>query len=83
MHVLWHVTPCILVHIYQRWGRTCWLRFQMTPDVEEVSSTELFVFFYQTTRRHIPEDNIMVIAVRTVLALFCQSIGTKHIYIYI
>jgi hypothetical protein len=78
MHVLWHVTQCILVHIYHCWRGTYWLRFRMTPNVEEASSTERFIFFYQTTRYHFPGDNIMLIAVRTVLALFfCQSIGKK------
>jgi len=52
MHVLWHVTPCILVHIYQRWRGTYWLRFQMTPNVEEVFHPTVHVFLPDYTLSH-------------------------------
>ena len=53
--------------------------FRWLSNVEELSSTEKFMFFYQTTRCHIPEDTITVIAVRTVRAVFVsQSAKSIH-----
>jgi hypothetical protein len=81
-NVFWHVTPCSLFQIYQRCGGTYWLRFQMTPNMEEASYTEKLVCFYQTTRCHIPEDNIRVIAVRTVLAFFASH-SVRNVIVHV
>jgi hypothetical protein len=35
------------------------LAYPPTLKLEAVCSSEIFVYFYQTTRRHIPEDCVL------------------------
>lgn len=76
MHVLWHVTPCILVHIYQRWRGTYWLGFQMTPNVEELSFNHVFLPNY--TLSH-PRKYYHGNHCKKCTCPFRQSIGKNYI----
>ena len=81
MHLVGHQLR-ILIHVYQFWRGTYWLRFSDDHECGELKfHRTVHVFFNQTTRCHIPEDNVMVIAVRTVLALFASQ-SIKNIYNY-
>jgi hypothetical protein len=55
MTIFWDVAPCSLVEIYQLLERhTASIIREM---VMAVSTSEMSVNFYQTTRRNIPEDS--------------------------
>jgi hypothetical protein len=67
--ILWDMMQCSLVEIFQRFGAICCLHLQdwritlaskpslWSPMIEALHSSEMSVNFYQSTRRHNPEDS--------------------------
>jgi hypothetical protein len=59
-------TPCTLLEVYRRFGETYCLHLQVrrvgclarfsTMRIETIHSSETLLNFYQTTRRHIPNE---------------------------
>jgi hypothetical protein len=62
MAVFWVVAPCSLVEVYQRFRGPCCLHHQ---GDEAARTSETLVNFYQSTRRHNPEDIFVLTAVKT------------------
>jgi hypothetical protein len=61
MTIFWDAAPCTLVEIGRRFIGAYYLDLQSnvtlrTPMMEEVSTSETSLNFYETTRRSIPED---------------------------
>jgi hypothetical protein len=59
MTVFWDVAPCSLVEVFRRAELliTSIIRTIITLMMEEVSTSETSVNFYQTARGNIPEDS--------------------------
>jgi hypothetical protein len=56
MAVSWDVTPCGLTELY-RFRGAYYLHLIITLMMEAAGSSEMSVYFYQTTQYNIPEDS--------------------------
>ena len=62
--IAWNVTPCSLVQIYRCFTGRCYPLITTTttttyyPDGGAITWLRTSVHFNQTTRRHIPQDNL-------------------------
>jgi hypothetical protein len=78
MKVFWDIAPRSLVEVDRRFRGAYCLYPILMAMMEVVSTSETSASFYETTRRHIPEDRRLHTRRRENLNINCISFCGKH-----